>query len=97
VQIIAEARQTQNITAHNAGDVTITFDAIDVMPHIEIDPVTRRTRGLIANVSLSEEQIALLQSDPAARRGFYAEHQDKCIKSLHITCAIDVMPDRTWG
>jgi hypothetical protein len=37
------------------------------------------------NVSLSEEEIALLQSDPAARRGFYAEHQHKCIKSLHIT------------
>jgi hypothetical protein len=42
-QTMMEARQAQNITAHNAGDVTITFDTIDVMPHIDIDPVTRRT------------------------------------------------------
>jgi hypothetical protein len=62
------------------SDVAITFDAIDVMPEIEIDPVARRTRGLIDNVSLSEE-IALLQSDPVALRVFYAEQQDKCIKS----------------
>jgi hypothetical protein len=87
-----EARQAQNITAHNAGDVAITFDAIDVMPHIEIDPVTRRTRRLIQKVSLSEEQIALLQSDSAAPRVFYAEQQDNCIKSLHITCAIGMVP-----
>jgi hypothetical protein len=49
------------------------------MPHIEIDPVTRRTRGLIENVSLSEEEIALLQSDPAACRVFCAQQQDKFV------------------
>jgi hypothetical protein len=77
--------QTQNITAHNAGDVTITFDAIDAMPHIEIDPVTRRTRGLIANVSLSEEEIALLQSDPAASTpNIRISPSNRCISRVRL-------------